>query len=100
MFLDSLSGQVLGQYQLRELLGVGGMGAVYRGFQESLQREVAVKIIFMRQSGNMQYEERFAREARLAASLEHSHIVPVYDFGTEHGLSYVVMRLLTGGSLS
>jgi serine/threonine-protein kinase len=100
MFLDTLTGQSLGQYQLRELLGVGGMGAVYRGFQESLQREVAVKIIFMRQTSNLQYEERFAREARLAASLEHTHIVPVYDFGTEHGVSYVVMRLLTGGSLS
>jgi serine/threonine protein kinase len=100
MFLDSLTGQSLGQYHLRELMGVGGMGAVYRGYQESLHREVAVKVIFMRQTSDMQYEERFSREARLAGSLEHTHIVPVYDFGTEHGVSFVVMRLLSGGSLS
>ena len=100
MFLDSLSGETLGQYKLGELLGAGGMGAVYRAYQESLHREVAVKVIYTRVAGNAEYEERFAREARMAAALEHSHIVPIYDFGTQHSVSYVVMRQLSGGSLS
>ncbi|MBZ0299634.1 MAG: protein kinase [Anaerolineae bacterium] len=98
--MDTLSGQTLGQYQLRELLGVGGMGAVYRGFQPSLEREVAVKVIFTRWAAQNEYRERFIREARMAASLEHAHIVPVYDFGTENDVSYVIMRLLGGGSLA
>lgn len=100
MNLDMLKDQTLGQYELRELLGVGGMGAVYRGYQASLEREVAIKVIFSRWAGSDEYQERFIREARMAASLEHAHIVPVYDFGTENGMSYVVMRLLGGGSLA
>ena len=98
--LDRLKGQHLGQYELVDLLGKGGMGAVYRGFQASLQRDVAVKVIYAAPGLNDRYEERFQREARMAASLEHSHIVPVYDFGTDQGISYVVMRLLSGGSLA
>lgn len=102
MNLNALSGQTLGQYELGDLLGVGGMGAVYKGYQPSLEREVAIKIIFSRwaDSAADEYQARFVREARMAASLEHAHIVPVYDFGTENGVSYVVMRLLSGGSLA
>ena len=98
--LDNLAGQRLGQYELRDLLGMGGMGAVYRGFQPSLQREVAIKILPPTLAGEADYLERFTREARTSAALEHAHIVPVYDYGTQNGLSYVVMRLLTGGSLA
>jgi serine/threonine-protein kinase len=98
--LDKLKGQVLGQYELTGLLGAGGMGAVYRGYQETLQREVAVKVIYAMHEPDSQHEERFLREARTAAALEHAHIVPVYDFGTDQGISYVVMRLLGGSSLA
>jgi serine/threonine-protein kinase len=100
MSVDNLVGQTLGQYQLRVLLGAGGMGAVYRGYQLNLKRDVAIKVLpaaLARQPG---YIERFNREAEIAASLEHAHIVPVYDYGTENDISYVVMRLLTGGSLA
>jgi serine/threonine-protein kinase len=100
MTLDNLSGQTLGQYELREMLGQGGMGAVYRGFQTSLTREVAVKVLTPDLTVDPSYLERFTREARTAAALEHAHIVPVYDYGTQGAVSYIVMRLLTGGSLS
>ena len=98
--LDQLKGRVLGQYELVDLLGIGGMGAVYRGFQASLQREVAVKVIFGSPTEDAHHRARFLHEARVAALLEHAHIVPVYDYGTDQGISYVVMRLLSGGSLA
>ncbi|MCL4255710.1 MAG: serine/threonine protein kinase, partial [Anaerolineae bacterium] len=97
---DNLIGQKLGKYELRQLLGQGGMGSVYRAFQADLKREVAVKVLtgaFLQQPGFM---ERFIREAQTAASLEHPHIVSVYDYGTDRQTSYVVMRLLSGGTLA
>jgi serine/threonine-protein kinase len=100
MSVDNLVGQTLGQYQLRVLLGAGGMGAVYRGYQGNLKRDVAVKVLPSSLAGQAGYIERFNREAEIAASLEHAHIVPVYDYGTQNSISYVVMRLLTGGSLA
>jgi len=100
MSLDNLVGQTLSQYQLRELLGVGGMGSVYRAYQTNLKREVAVKIISPQLLANTEAMARFIREAEVSAQLEHSNIVPIYDFGTQRGITYVVMRMLTGGSLS
>ncbi len=100
MTLKDLTGQSLGQYELRELIGTGGMGAVYRGYQTSLQRAVAVKVLSTALAEEPGYLERFYREAKTAALLEHAHIVPVYDYGIQRELSYVVMRLLTGGTLA
>jgi eukaryotic-like serine/threonine-protein kinase len=97
--IASLQGQVFGQFELRDLLGLGGMSAVYRAYHTSLEREVAVKIISPNLQSQAHYLERFQREAKTAASLEHAHIVPVYDFGIHDKLYYLVMRLLTGGSL-
>jgi serine/threonine-protein kinase len=100
MGVDNLSGRVLDRYELKELLGAGGMGAVYRGIQTNLKREVAVKVLPPSLSRQPGYLERFNREAEVAAGLEHPHIVPIYDYGaTADGISYVAMRLLTGGSL-
>jgi serine/threonine protein kinase len=100
MTMQDLTGQVLGSYQLRELIGVGGMGAVYRGYQTTLERAVAVKVLSTALANEAGYIERFYREAKTAATLEHTHIVPVHDFGIQGNLSYVVMRLLTGGTLA
>jgi serine/threonine protein kinase/uncharacterized protein YraI len=97
--IDALAGKTIGQYTLRDLMGTGGMGAVYRAEQLALKRDVAVKILYSRLTNNAEHLARFNREALIAASLEHPHIVPVYDYGTADGISYVVMRLLTGGSL-
>ncbi|MEZ4672007.1 MAG: SUMF1/EgtB/PvdO family nonheme iron enzyme [Anaerolineae bacterium] len=96
---SDLSGHTLGSFELRELLGQGGMGTVYRAYQINLKREVAFKILPPQFALQHEYAERFTREAQTAAALEHAHIVPIYEFGTINGLSYVAMRLLTGGSL-
>jgi serine/threonine-protein kinase len=100
MGVDNLIGREFGQYHLRELLGVGGMGAVYRAYQTNLKRDVAFKVLSPALTQDSDYYQRFIREAEIAASLEHIHIVPVYDYGTHERIPYVVMRLLGGGSLS
>lgn len=100
MTFENLSGRQLGGYELRALLGVGGMGAVYRGYQVALKREVAVKVLSPQLAEQPDYFSRFTREAETAARLEHANIVPIYDYGTHAGAAYVVMRLLTGGTLS
>lgn len=98
--MQDLTGQVLGQYELRELIGMGGMGMVYRAYQATLKREVAVKVLSIGLLQQTSYIERFNREAETAAALEHPHIVPIVDYGTQRGISYVVMRLLSGGTLA
>lgn len=97
--ISQLVGQQLDEYKLEHLVGQGGMSAVYRAYQAELQRHVAVKILSAQLAQDASYQQRFVQEARMAASLEHPHIVPVYDFGTVDDLSYVVMRLLNGGTL-
>ena len=98
----NLVGQTLGQYELQEVLGRGGMADVYLGYQANLKRHVAVKVLAMNLVGEEGYVTRFIREAEIAASLEHPHIVPIIDFGTQASINvnYVVMRLLRGGSLA
>jgi serine/threonine-protein kinase len=98
--IKALAGQQWGQYELIELIGMGGMGAVYRAHQPSLRRDVALKLLPPAIAAEANYAERFQREAQTAARLEHAHIVPVYDYGNQGGIYYVVMRLLTGGSLA
>lgn len=100
MSIENLVGQQLGQFELRELLGQGGMGAVYRAFQPSLNRTVAIKVLSPALAQDPSYVERFTREAQTIAALEHPHIVPIYDYGTRNNISYVVMRYLRGGSLA
>lgn len=100
MNIENLSGQTLGQYEIRELYGKGGMGAVYRAYQRNLDREVAFKVLSVSLAGDEEYVERFIREAKTSAALEHPHIVPIFDFGNFDDVLFVAMRLLTGGSLA
>ena len=100
MSLQNLTGRTIGQYELRQLYGEGGMGAVYLAYQHNLERDVAFKVMSLAIKDDPQYVQRFTQEAKLSASLEHPHIVPVFDYGTTDEVSYVAMRLLTGGSLS
>lgn len=93
------SGSIFGNYQLLDVLGTGGMGTVYRARQLNLDRMVAIKVLSASLALEADYLERFNREAKTAAGLEHPHIVPTYDYGTHDSLTFVVMRLLAGGTL-
>jgi serine/threonine-protein kinase len=96
---DSLVGTTLGQYELVAPLGQGGMASVYRGFQPSLNRSVAVKVLPLARIPDPTLPARFRREALMAASLLHPNVVPVYDFGEWEGHLYIVMALVAGGTL-
>lgn len=96
---DPLIGKLLGQYQILDVLGKGGMASVYRGYQRSVDREVAIKVLTPSLVADERLLARFEREARLVASLQHPHILTVHDFGREGDILYLVMRLMAGGSL-
>jgi serine/threonine protein kinase len=93
---------LLPQYEVASLLGRGGMGAVYKGRQLSLDRPVAIKILSADlDESDMGFAERFKNEARAMAKLGHPGIVAVYDFGqTESGLLYIVMEFIEGTDVS
>lgn len=97
--LADYSGQTIKGYELRELIGQGGFGVVYRAYQPVIDREVALKIILPRYANNPVFIRRFETEARLIAKLDHIHIVPLYDYWREPDMACLVMRWLRGGSL-
>jgi WD40 repeat protein/serine/threonine protein kinase len=97
--MSSLAGSIVKSYELRELIGAGGFGAVYRAHQPVIEREVAVKIIWPVFANQPTFIRRFEAEAQLVAGLEHPHIVPLYDFWREPEGAYLVMRYLRGGHL-
>ncbi|RMF51961.1 MAG: serine/threonine protein kinase, partial [Chloroflexota bacterium] len=98
--MTSLIGQSLGQYQITALLGRGSMAAVYRAHQASMNRDVAVKVIKPELSESEEFKARFNREAQVIARLSHPHILKVFDYGQQADLVYLVMELLSGGSLA
>jgi len=89
----------LGPYTITEEIGAGGMATVYRAYQSSMDRHVAVKVIRTSILQDPTVKDRFRREARLIARLEHPHLLPVYDFDGDHEPPYIVMRYLEGGTL-
>jgi serine/threonine protein kinase len=98
---DDLIGRVLDErYEIRAPLGKGGMGTVYRGWQLSVDREVAIKVIHPKLSNDRSAVKRFLREARLASRLSQPNIVNVYDFGQSGNVLYLVMELLRGHTLA
>jgi serine/threonine-protein kinase len=92
-------GTILGPYSIRDLLGAGGMGEVYRATDTRLKRDVAIKVLRERLAENSEALARFEREAQSIAALSHPNILAVHDVGTDEGLSFVVMELLEGESL-
>ncbi len=97
--MTDYQGRIIKGYELRNRLGVGGFGAVYRAYQPLVGREVAIKIILPEHADQPDFVRRFESEARLVARLEHPHIVPMFDYWREPGGAYLVMRYLRGGSL-
>jgi WD40 repeat protein/serine/threonine protein kinase len=98
--MNDLSGKVVRGYELRELIGIGGYGGVYRAYQPLVDREVAIKIILPEYANRPYFIRNFELEAQIVARLEHLHIVPLYDYWRDPDGAYIVMRLLRGGSLS
>jgi serine/threonine-protein kinase len=88
--------QMLGQYRLIEVIGQGGMATVYRAHQASLDRFVAVKVL--QHHGNAEYVARFKAEARSLALLQHPNILPVYDYGEQDDVLYLVLQFIPGGA--
>lgn len=89
----------LGQFLLLELLGTGGMGAVYKALDQTLGRYVAIKVMKSSLGNDPHFVENFMREARAAAALNHPNVVQIYSCGKEKGQPYIVMELVSGGRL-
>jgi serine/threonine protein kinase len=89
----------IGRYQVTAEIGLGGMSTVYRAYDSTFERDVAIKVLSREFLHDPTFRSRFIREAKIIAALEHAAIVPVHDFGEEDGQPYLVMRLMAGGSL-
>ena len=96
---DPLIGKELGHCTIQRKLGQGGMGAVYLAHHPGLNKSVAIKVLPGDLAGTPEFRERFIREARLAARLEHPNVVQVHDVGHEQGYHYIAMQYVEGKSL-
>jgi tetratricopeptide (TPR) repeat protein len=97
--MADMTGQTLGKYRLTERLGRGGMAQVYRAYQPSLERDVAIKVMHSYLAEDEGFVGRFKREAKAVAALRHPHIVQVYDFDIEDDTYYMVMEFIGGETL-
>lgn len=96
----NLVGTRLGDYELRSVIGSGGMATVYRAFDHNLQRDVAIKVLSEEAAAQPGFAQRFRQEARLVARLRHPNVVHVYDFGAQDQVFYMVQELLPGPTLA
>ncbi len=95
----NLTGTTLGNYRVLTPLGRGGMAVVYKGYQSSLDRYVAIKVMAHHLVADQSFLERFQREAAGVAQLRHQNIVQMHDFGAHEGLSFMVMEFIDGETL-
>jgi serine/threonine protein kinase/TolB-like protein len=95
-----LPGTRLGPYEIVELVGMGGMGEVYRAVDTRLERHVAVKVLSTLSKDSPDHRQRFEREARAVSSLTHPHICALYDIGQQDGVDFLVMEYLEGETLA
>ncbi len=91
-----LTGTYLGQYHLTEIISYGGTSTVYKAYQPSLDRAVAVKVLL--HNRDPQFASRFKREARLVAQLQHPNILPIYEYGEHDSMLYLVLRYVENGA--
>ena len=98
--LDIVREALAGEYEISEELGRGGMAIVYRAKDKQLEREVAIKVLPFSLAFDAEFVERFQREARTAAQLEHPNIIPIYRVGKSGRVIYFVMKFLRGKTLS
>ncbi|PYR73021.1 MAG: hypothetical protein DMF86_21675 [Acidobacteria bacterium] len=94
------SGSRLGPYEILGTLGAGGMGEVYKARDGRLDRLVAIKVLPDRLAADVDLRQRFEREARAVAALQHAHICTLHDVGHQNGTDYLVMEYLEGQTLA
>jgi tRNA A-37 threonylcarbamoyl transferase component Bud32 len=97
--MDTVIGQTFGPYKITERIGEGGMAVVYKGYQQSLNRYVAIKVLRTELAQDQEFVTRFRREALAVAEMSHPNILHVYDAGYTNGMYYIVMAFVDGGSL-
>jgi serine/threonine protein kinase len=98
--MDLSPGSYIGRYELRSLLGAGGMGEVYRAWDHDLEREVAVKVLREAEGGEgADRQRRFVQEAKAASGLHHPNIGHVYEIGSHGGIRFIAMELVEGETL-
>jgi len=93
-------GTMLGPYEIDKVVGVGGMGEVYRARDTRLDRSVAIKVLAPHLAENPEHRQRLEREAKAVSSLSHPHICPLYDVGHENGVDFLVMEFIEGETLA
>ena len=98
--MEDLTGRQFGPYQIVAPLGEGGMAAVYKAYQPSMERYVALKVLPRHFADDPQFTARFQQEAKLLAQLQHPHILPVFDYGQADGYTYIVMPFVRSGTLT
>src|SRR5215218_8218709 len=97
---DAHIGRIVAGYRIEERIGRGGMGVVYRAEHLNLRRRAAIKLIAPELAESGGFHERFSREARIAAALQHPNIVTIYDAGDVDGLLYIAMQYIEGSDLA
>jgi len=93
-------GSTVAGYRIEALIGRGGMGAVYRAEESGLGRKVALKVIAPELASDERFRDRFLRESRIAASLDHPHVIPIYQAGEDDGVLFLAMRYVEGSDLA
>ena len=91
---------IIAGYRIEQAIGRGGMGVVYRARQLALERPVAIKLIATERAQDPVFRARFEHESRLAASIEHPNVIPVYEAGEDDGLLFIAMRLVEGTDMA
>ena len=97
--MSELIGRELGPYQIIERIGAGGMATVYRAYHAAMDRYLAVKVLPEQMCAEPELRKRFEREAKVVAGLEHTHILPVHDYGEAGNRLYLAMRYIRAGTL-
>ncbi len=97
---ESYLGRQVGRYRVKGILGKGGFGTVYLGHDDDLDREVAIKVPHQQRMRGPEDVQLYLQEARMVARLDHPHIVPVYDYGTQDGLPFLVSKFIQGSNLA